>query len=98
MTFHQSRLRDGSPSMLALIFWLSVLFVVYTYAGYPILIALLARFRSNPKAFSRAPYSVTLLITAYNEEAVIAKKIENSLSLNYDSDKLQILVAADGSS
>jgi len=84
--------------MLALIFWLSVLFVVYTYLGYPALIALLARFRSQPNVLPVIPYSVTLLITAYNEETVIAKKIENSLKLDYDAGKLQILIAADGSS
>lgn len=41
--------------------------------------------------------SVTLLIAAYNEETCIAEKLENSLCLDYPSDRLQILVAADGS-
>ena len=41
--------------------------------------------------------TVTLIIAAYNEEAVIKAKLENSLALDYPSDKLQILVAADGS-
>jgi cellulose synthase/poly-beta-1,6-N-acetylglucosamine synthase-like glycosyltransferase len=40
---------------------------------------------------------VTLLIAAYNEEATIAEKLENSLALDYPPDRLQILVAADGS-
>ena len=84
--------------MLALILWLSVLFILYTYLGYPLLIALFAKFRPQPKNHPVVPYSVTLLITAYNEENVIAKKIENSLKLEYDFGKLQILIAADGSS
>jgi cellulose synthase/poly-beta-1,6-N-acetylglucosamine synthase-like glycosyltransferase len=41
--------------------------------------------------------SVTLLIAAYNEEAFIRQKLENALHLDYPAEKLQILVAADGS-
>ena len=40
---------------------------------------------------------VTLLIAAYNEEDAIARKLENSLELDYPSDQLQILVVTDGS-
>lgn len=85
--------------MFLIIFWLSALFIVYTYLGYPLLMALFVRFRSQQEiAPATVPFSVTLLITAYNEEAVIAKKIENSLQLDYEAGRLQILVAADGSS
>jgi len=83
--------------MLALIFWLSVFFVAYTYIGYPLLIALMARFIPSRMPPQASNLSVTLLITAYNEEAVIEKKIENSLCLDYSIGKLQIVVAADGS-
>lgn len=82
---------------VSLFFWLSVFFVVYTYAGYPILIAILARVRSERIKRTDLEPSVTLLITAYNEDAVIRSKIENSLALEYPQSKLQILVAADGS-
>ncbi|BHH86276.1 glycosyltransferase family 2 protein [Desulforhopalus sp. 52FAK] len=41
--------------------------------------------------------SVTLIITAFNEEKRIHEKLENSLELEYSKDKLQILVASDGS-
>ena len=85
--------------MLAILFWLSLFFIIYTYIGYPVLIALIAKLMPFQNRVSGAsdPF-VTLLITAYNEEAVIEKKIENSLSLDYPSDRLQIIVAADGSS
>jgi len=85
--------------MLLTLFWLSLLFIFYTYIGYPVLIAILAKNKSNnQKGQLEIPkLSVTLLITAYNEESVILKKIENSLLLDYDDDLLQILVAADGS-
>ena len=83
--------------MLELLFLLSVSLVVYTYAGYPLLAAILGRlFGREPGAHSHTP-PVTLLIAAYNEEDVIAERLENALSLDYPRDKLQILVAADGS-
>ena len=85
--------------MLAILFWLSVFLIIYTYIGYPVLIALIAKlipFQGRVSGISDP--SVTLLITAYNEEAVIEKKIENSLRLDYPRDRLQIIVAADGSS
>src|SRR5688572_16493098 len=85
--------------MLAVLFWLSVFLIIYTYIGYPVLIALIAKlipFQGRASGISDP--SVTLLITAYNEEAVIEKKIENSLKLDYPRDRLQIIVAADGSS
>ena len=85
--------------VLAILFWLSVSLIIYTYIGYPVLIAFIAKlipFQGG--ASSVLDPSVTLLITAYNEEAVIEKKIENSLLLNYPPDRLQIIVATDGSS
>lgn len=82
--------------MIAL-FWLSVTLIIYTYLGYPTMLAALAKlFGRKPMRLPITP-PMTLLIAAYNEEAVIAKKLENSLALDYPRDKLQILVAADGS-
>lgn len=77
--------------------WVFVSFIAYTYAGYPLLLALLARLRPERRFVEEPPPSMTLLIAAHNEESVIAGKLENSLSLNYPQASLQILVAADGS-
>ena len=81
----------------AIIFWVSVVLIVYAYAGYPALLAALARLK--PAKVKQPDYEpeVTLLIAAYNEASVIASKIENSLALDYPREKLQILIAADGS-
>jgi poly-beta-1,6-N-acetyl-D-glucosamine synthase len=80
------------------LFWFCIALIAYVYAGYPLLVSLLARTRPRPQ-LRRQPIapSVTLLIAAYNEENAIAEKIEQSLSLDYPRDRLQILVAADGS-
>jgi cellulose synthase/poly-beta-1,6-N-acetylglucosamine synthase-like glycosyltransferase len=83
--------------MAKLLFWISAGFTVYVYFGYPILLwALQAVFRSSPRKQPVEP-SVSLLVAAYNEAAVIADKIRNSLALDYPADKLEVVVASDGS-
>lgn len=82
---------------MAILFWLSLFIVFYTYLGYPALIWVLAQGKKDPEYSPDFFPTVSLVIPAYNEEVVIEKKIENSLELEYPSDKLQILVAADGS-
>lgn len=83
--------------MSGILFWVFVLLIVYVYLGYPVLLALLARFRRKPDFPPGDAPAVTLLIAAYNEESCIANKLDNALSLNFPREKLQILVAADGS-
>ena len=82
---------------IALLFWGSLGGILYAYFGYPILIFLLAKIIRRPGTYPAYQPSVTLLIAAYNEEAVIEDKIKNSLSINYPKGLLQILVVTDGS-
>ena len=83
--------------MAKLSFWISAGFVVYVYIGYPVLLwALQTIFRSSHPQQLVEP-SVSLLVAAYNEAAVIADKIRNSLALDYPPDKLEIVIACDGS-
>lgn len=83
--------------MALFFFWLFLFAVFYAYFGYPISLVLL-RVVIRRKV-RREPYepSVTLIITAFNEEKRIREKLENSLALEYAKDKLQILIASDGS-
>ncbi len=86
--------------MLGLLFWLCIIVILYAYAGYPILLTLFAfscRKRPEYPPSPHPPPLVTLFITAYNEEAIIGQKLENSIALDYHKDFLQILVSADGS-
>lgn len=89
----------GSPfvSVLQILFWFSALTVVYTYIGYPLVITALARLVKRPVHVAPIVPSVSMVIPAYNEARVIAQKLENSLALDYPSDKLEILVISDGS-
>jgi poly-beta-1,6-N-acetyl-D-glucosamine synthase len=83
--------------MARLLFWISAGFTVYVYLGYPVLLwALNTAFRASPRQEPIEP-SVSLLVAAYNEAAVIADKIRNSLELDYPVEKLEIVVASDGS-
>lgn len=83
---------------MVILFWLSIGIILYVYAGYPLLVTLLARLRSRERPLPPYTPTLTLLIAAYNEEAVIAAKLENSLTLDYPANLRQILVTADGSS
>jgi poly-beta-1,6-N-acetyl-D-glucosamine synthase len=83
--------------MIALIFWACVFLILYTYAFYPLLLGVLASLVPQKKPYEIYEPVVTLLIAAYNEKDVISTKLENSLALDYPRDRLQILVAADGS-
>lgn len=83
--------------MIGVLFWLCLFIIIYTYFGYLLLLSFFAQF-SIPKNYVKKDFpSVTLLIAAYNEEKIIASKLENSLSLDYPKERLQIIVAADGS-
>ncbi len=84
--------------IIAVIFFLfSVAALFYVYLGYPILVYLVARI--FPKPVKRALFApkVSIIITAYNEENDIRAKIENTLSIDYPKEKLEIIVASDGS-
>ncbi len=82
--------------MTALVFWISTGLIVYAYAGYPLALFFLSRFRLIPEWNINEQPSVSLVIAAYNEEQAIAQKLDNSLGLDYPRDRLQILVAVDG--
>ena len=79
-------------------FWLSVCVVVYGYAGYPIVLLFLRLLVRKPVRKNRIEPYVTLVVPAYNESGVIGTKIRNSASLDYPVDKLEVLIASDGSS
>jgi len=83
--------------MAELIFWIAVCCVVFAYVGYSLSIFLIALVVRRP--LNKAPIEppVTFLITAYNEERNLAAKIEQTLSLDYPPEKLEIVVASDGS-
>ncbi len=108
---------------LAILFWLCAGLIVYTHAGYPLVLWLLVHLRGRSAGGTvggpapeealatgrgggspavtgpaAAAPQVTLLIPAYDEQEVIAAKVANALALDYPRERLQIVVASDGSS
>ena len=83
--------------MAEIIFWLTIGIISYTYFGYPVFIIFLSLFINHKIHKRGVEPNVTFLITAYNEEKNIAKKLENTLSLDYPKEKLEIVVASDAS-
>ena len=83
--------------MAETVFWATVFLVCYTYAGYSLIVVLLAAFSRQRAPRRDIEPTVTFLITAYNEERNIAQKLRNTLELDYPREKLEIIVASDGS-
>lgn len=73
----------------------SVLLIVYTYAGYPLLVFVLSRLFSRPVRQNDFTPKVSVIIAAHNEEQDLAAKLENTLALDYPREKLEIIVASD---
>src|SRR5947209_1563812 len=83
--------------MAEAVFWSAIAVMVYVYAGYPALVFVLAHLRPRPVRAAPHLPTVSFIIAAYNEEAAIAGKLENTLALDYPSDRLEVIVASDGS-
>jgi cellulose synthase/poly-beta-1,6-N-acetylglucosamine synthase-like glycosyltransferase len=76
----------------------AVALIAYTFVGYPALVAALARLRPRPlRADEPIEPLVSLIVVAHNEEAVIAERLRNCLALDYPRERLELIVAADGS-
>ncbi|MFN8163162.1 MAG: glycosyltransferase [Solirubrobacterales bacterium] len=106
-------------TVAAVLFWVCAALIVYTHAGYPLVLWALVRLRRVPvdrksgiaDARARPERSLTpssrsgaeqmplvsLVIPAYDEEEVIAAKVANALALDYARERLQVIVASDGS-
>jgi cellulose synthase/poly-beta-1,6-N-acetylglucosamine synthase-like glycosyltransferase len=78
-----------------IVFWLSVVALFYTYAGYPLLLALVSALKPRRVLRGDCEPTVTIIITAYNEERDLTAKLENTLALDYPRELLEIIVASD---
>jgi cellulose synthase/poly-beta-1,6-N-acetylglucosamine synthase-like glycosyltransferase len=92
--------------VLAIVFWGCAGLIVYAHLGYPLVLWVLVRLRGRSVerdirklevAGSRPLPGVSLIVPAYDEEAVIAAKVANALALDYPRERLQLIVASDGS-
>jgi len=83
--------------ILELVFWLSLGGLAWTHVGYPLVVASLARLRTRDVHRAGIEPSVSVIVAAVNEEAVIARRLENLLALDYPAEKLELVVASDAS-
>lgn len=87
---------------IEILFWISLLAVVYSYLGYALLIYVSSRLFGRdlvpPEVLDEELPTASLLIAAHNEERFIAQRVENALAMDYPREKLEIAVASDGSS
>ncbi len=97
--------RRGAPPVVAsprrplamALFWPSAVLLVYTYILYPVLVFAWGALRPHRPIVATALPRVTVVVVAHNEAARIAERIENLLALDYPRDRLEILIASDGS-
>jgi cellulose synthase/poly-beta-1,6-N-acetylglucosamine synthase-like glycosyltransferase len=83
---------------LEVLFWLCVGLIVWTQLGYAAALACLARVLPSAAARPQEPTvpAMSLIVAAHDEQAVIAAKVANALSLDYPRERLQVIVACDG--
>ena len=83
--------------VLRALFWLSAGALAWTHVGYPLAADALARRRPRPIRKGDVTPSVTVVVAAHDEEDVIGRRVENLLELDYPPDRLEVVVASDGS-
>jgi cellulose synthase/poly-beta-1,6-N-acetylglucosamine synthase-like glycosyltransferase len=87
---------------VAVVFWASAGLLVYTHLGYPVVLWALARGREGRRGRRRPQPGgelprVSLIVAAHDEEEVIGRRMRDALALDYPRDRLEIIVASDGS-
>jgi cellulose synthase/poly-beta-1,6-N-acetylglucosamine synthase-like glycosyltransferase len=83
-----------------LLFWICAASIVYTHLGYPLVLRALLALRRRPTLSPgtwEEPPRVSLIVAAFDEEEVIAAKVANALALDYPRERLELIVASDGS-
>lgn len=90
-------IQDVQIGLFDILFFVSLVICFYVYFGYPLLLTMLGFvFRRSVRKGDITPF-ITVIIAAHNEEHIISDKLENTLSLDYPNDRLEIIVASDGS-
>ncbi len=94
-----NRVRQNPRAMtiLAILFWVCVGLLVYAHLGYPLLLVALARVRHRAPAAPIGTPDVSVIVPAYAEQEVISQRVKNLRSLRYPPERLEVIVACDGS-
>ena len=82
-------------NFLLFIFWISGGLIIYTTVIYYFILKVLKQ-NDYEKNEQYLP-NISLIICAYNEEKCVAAKLKNTFTLDYPREKLQVILADDGS-
>lgn len=83
--------------MSAVIFWGALGAIVYAYILFPLIVLVRGRLWARPFTQDDITPRVTIVVAAHNEESSIGEKLRNLLSIDYPSDRLEVIIASDGS-
>ncbi|MGH8212211.1 MAG: glycosyltransferase, partial [Rhodanobacteraceae bacterium] len=83
--------------MSAIVFWICIALVLYTYALYPLLVRLLAHGRGCTPRLDTALPALTVVIAAHDEASRIEARVRDVLAQDYPSENLRMIVVDDGS-
>jgi cellulose synthase/poly-beta-1,6-N-acetylglucosamine synthase-like glycosyltransferase len=81
----------------ALLFWGALASIVYAYVLFPIVVLLRGRLCSRPFTQGDITPRVSIIVAAHNEESSIDSKLRNVLAVDYPADRLEVIIASDGS-
>jgi cellulose synthase/poly-beta-1,6-N-acetylglucosamine synthase-like glycosyltransferase len=89
--------------ILSVLFWVCLVVLFYTYAGYALLLwlfvgvkKLLAQPENSPESNGYEP-EICLFVTAFNEKDYVDQKVKNAFALDYPKEKIQYVWVTDGS-
>ncbi|MDP9482591.1 MAG: glycosyltransferase family 2 protein [Chloroflexota bacterium] len=83
--------------MIRLLFWSALAAIAYTYVVFPALVFARAALRPRPPRAAPIEPSISVVMAAHNEEAAIGGRLDNLVAVDYPADRLEIIVASDGS-
>ena len=79
------------------LFWFCLLLIVYCYFGYPLLLLFVSKIIPRPVKKEPITPKVSIVLSVWNEQDVIRRKLSNLMSLDYPADSYEIIVGSDGS-
>lgn len=83
--------------MAAPTFWVAAGITIWTFALYPLTLVVRSRVMPRPVVAGGCVPTVSIIVAAHNEEKVIGAKVENLRRLTYPRDRLEVIIASDGS-
>jgi cellulose synthase/poly-beta-1,6-N-acetylglucosamine synthase-like glycosyltransferase len=79
------------------LFWGSLLFIGYTYAGYPLILWLRSLLVKRPVNKGLIEPNISIVIAVRNEVMHIRKKLDCLCAMDYPGNKYEIIIVSDGS-